>query len=380
MMNRQTILFISLLIVFILSSCKTSFVRNKEAHQDDAKMESAILEQAQIKETVYASAETDPVKSLSVDDDAADDPAIWYNEENPQKSIIYGSDKLNGIHTYSLSGKALQYIQCGKINNIDVRQNIKWGNKKVDLLAGSNRTDNSISIFIIDEETGLIHDSPDYTISLGTFSPYGFCLYRKEGNLYAFANSKSGEIRQLKISNSKADGFSHKMVRKLKLKTQVEGMVVDDQNDLLYVGEEEFGIYIFSAIEDGSKKPKLMKSSTAKNNPKISYDIEGLALLGDDYLIASSQGNFSYAIFDRKKDLYVTSFKIIETENIDGVIETDGIDILSLPLGDKYKSGILVVQDGFNYQNKTKLAQNFKIVDLEPIYKLIEKGNYHEGK
>ena len=53
-------------------------------------------------------AETKPVNSLG---DAADDPAIWVNELNPQQSLIFGTDKRKGIHVYSLDGSELGFSE-----------------------------------------------------------------------------------------------------------------------------------------------------------------------------------------------------------------------------------------------------------------------------
>ena len=65
---------------------------------------------------VYPKNETEPVFSSG---DAADDPAFWYNQKDPLKSVIFGTDKKAGLHSFSLSGKRIQFISSGKINNID---------------------------------------------------------------------------------------------------------------------------------------------------------------------------------------------------------------------------------------------------------------------
>ena len=62
--------------------------------------------------------ETESVSSLG---DAADDPAIWFNQANPTKSLIFGTDKRKGIHVYDLYGKELSFSELGATNNIDLR-------------------------------------------------------------------------------------------------------------------------------------------------------------------------------------------------------------------------------------------------------------------
>jgi 3-phytase len=362
-----------LFLVFLTSvgliSCAHKFVRNKEAREDVEMYRSAVSAQKKFQHKIKVDIETDPVQVSNIDDDSADDPAIWYNEQDPSNSVVYGSNKLSGIHAYDLGGKQLQYVPCGMINNVDVRNGVKLGGKLVDVLAGSNRTDNSISFFII-REGGKINSEPDFSVGLGEFSPYGFCLYKsKDDQLFAFANSKTGLIKQLKIDLAVDGNLTIDIDRQLQLETQIEGMVVDEDTQSLYVGEEQKGIHIFSASPEGSTKGRLLAGST-EANPNIKYDLEGLALLPPHYLIASSQGNFSYAIFDLESDKYVSSF-VLTSGQVDGVEETDGIEILSLNLGDNFPNGILIAQDGFNFKGDNKAAQNFKYVDLAEIVKLI---------
>ena len=89
-------------------------------------------------------------------------------------------------------------------------------------------------------------------------------------------------------------------------------------------------------------------------------------------LLASSQGNFSYAVFARSGDNeYLGSFKIVESDQIDGAEETDGIEVSPTAFGEKFPSGILVVQDGFNYEGDSLKPQNFKIVDWREIEAIV---------
>jgi 3-phytase len=99
--------------------------------------------------------------------------------------------------------------------------------------------------------------------------------------------------------------------------------------------------------------------------------VEGLALYylpeGEGYLIASSQGNHSYAIFNRSYPHdYLGSFQIIDGE-IDGVTDTDGIDVYNHAFGSIYPSGLFICQDGSNTESTEKKAQNFKMVHWNDI-------------
>ena len=72
--------------------------------------------------TVMAKAETTPVGTA---DDAADDPAIWRHPTDPAKSLIIGTDKRAGIHVYDMTGKAIGFTASPRLNNVDLRSNVK---------------------------------------------------------------------------------------------------------------------------------------------------------------------------------------------------------------------------------------------------------------
>ena len=117
-------------------------------------------------------------------------------------------------------------------------------------------------------------------------------------------------------------------------------------------------------------------ANSSEENPNFKYDIEGLAIYATDsvngYLIASSQGNYSYAVFERQGDnRYIGSFRIVGGQ-IDGVEETDGIDVSNVPLGADYPAGIFVVQDGYNYENEKLVSQNYKYISWEKIEALFK--------
>ncbi len=363
--SREKFILSAFFIATILfSSCKT--IKNTEAVNDANAYKTAKELQLTFTNKVTAHFETSPVKADSPDGDSADDPAVWLNAANPEKSLIFGSNKQFGIHSYDLKGSEKQFVEYAKINNIDIRQNVNLNGATYDILAGSNRTDKSIDIFVINA-SGTIASKPDFQISTGVVKPYGFCLYNNGKQLFAFVNDKDGVIYQIEITKDKDNVFQAQQVRQLKVSSQPEGMVADDAKKLLYVGEEMAGIHVFEAEPQGNIRSFMMGGST-QNNKNIRYDVEGLALLPPHYLIASSQGNFSYAIFDTDTNKYVTSF-VINDGKTDGVEETDGLEVFPHALGTAYPKGIFVVQDGFNFDGTVKQNQNFKVVDLEQIIK-----------
>ncbi|MCB0641558.1 MAG: phytase, partial [Phaeodactylibacter sp.] len=246
---------------------------------------------------------------------------------------------------------------------------------RVDLLGGSNRSDQSVDLFLIDPQSGKLTDIAAASFQVDTTvldDVYGFCFYKNpaSGAAYVFINAKNGRVRQYKLLATEAGKIDLEFKRDMLFESQVEGMVADDARGILYVGEEDRGIWKMSADPKATDQPVFI-SMSGEDNAAIRYDVEGLSLYLQDttgYLIASSQGNFSYAVFERNGDnAYLGSFKILEKGDIDGVEETDGIQAVNVVIDSLYPAGLFIVQDGFNVQGAEAAAQNFKVVDWREI-------------
>ena len=320
---------------------------------------------------IMALDETTPVPR-GVREDSADDPAIWIHPLNSDSSMIIGTDKKGGLAVYNLEGKELFYCDDGKMNNADLRYGFKLAGKTIDILAVSNRANNSVSIYSINFK-GIpkpFHKRPLITEMAGEV--YGLCMYKShyDNKFYVFVNSKEGEIEQWELFPS-GDLVDGKVLRRLKLATQVEGMVADDETSTLFVGEEKTGIWKFNAEPYASAEGIMLPKSSEATNQNIRFDIEGLTVYsladGKGYLIASSQGNNSFAVFQREiPHNYLGSFRIVDGI-FDGVEGTDGIEVTNASVGKNFPNGLLVVQDGSNKDNGKSLPQNFKLVSWDSI-------------
>ncbi|PBP93918.1 3-phytase, partial [Pseudomonas congelans] len=302
--------------------------------------------------------------------DAADDPAIWVNPKNPALSRVLGTNKKQGLLAYDLSGKQLQALPVGRLNNVDVRPGFMLGNKNVDLAVASNRDRNSLSLFSIDRTSGTLREAGEIATPLAEI--YGVCLFKPaSGELYAFANGKDGSFLQYRLSapDGKAKG---ELVRRFKVDTQPEGCVADDQRQRLFLGEEDVGVWEVDARAD---QPATL-SSVIKVGEVVHADVEGLALYqsdGHDYLLISSQGNDSYVVVDAEPPYALRgAFRVglNAKAGIDGTSETDGIEVTAMNLGGPWSKGMLVVQDG--RKRMPEQAQNFKFVPWAEVMKTLK--------
>lgn len=307
--------------------------------------------------------------------DAADDPAIWVNTENPEKSLILGTNKKGGIHVYNLEGDELQYVKSDCMNNVDLRDGFEYNGQNVVIVAASNCTRNTISLFYIDKSTNLLSDTI-LNIKSSVELIYGLCMYKSHisDKYYVFVNGEKAELEQWELSSEngklKAD-----LVRNFKVSSRPEGMVADDKDGVLFIGVEEEGILKVNAEPEFEFQTNWVNGSNPTDRSLVSSDIEGLALYkieNKTYLIASSQGNFSYAIFEiGETDKYLFSF-VIKDGNIDGAEETDGLELINFPFNDNFPEGMLVVQDGYNFSGDTLKNQNFKYISWEKIHQMIK--------
>ena len=318
--------------------------------------------------TVKAEVQTAPMSRFG---DAADDPAIWIHSKKPQRSLVLGTNKKQGLMVYDLDGHEVQSIPSGNVNNVDVRYGLRLGKKLVDVAIASLRDDNSLAIYAIDRRNGKVTEAGKIPTTLEDI--YGFCMYQPAtddkksfGDIYAIVNDKSGEFQQFLIT-ANGEAIEGKLVRTFHVESQPEGCVANDRTRELFVGEEDVAVWTIGADpDDGTQWREVIRAGDV-----VVDDIEGVAIYHgqqQDYLVISSQGNDSYVVLDAVAPYKVRgNFRIdLNAEkNIDGVSETDGLEVTHHNLGKRFSEGLLVVQDGHKVMPET--PQNFKYVSWKHI-------------
>jgi 3-phytase len=323
---------------------------------------------------VHPLTETIPVET---DGDSADDPAIWVDRNDPTRSIVIGTQKQSGLYVYDLQGRVLQFLPDGRMNNVDVRDNFRLGSQSVSLVAASNRTTDGISIYRVDSATRRLIDVADGVQPTGFLDPYGLCMYTsaRTNDTYVFVNGDVGTMRQYRLTDAGNGRVRATQVREIPFASQTEGCVADDETGVLYIGEEDVGLWRISAEPDGGTVPTSF--ATVEANDALKDDLEGIGLYdlggGRGYLVVSSQGNNTYAVFNREgNNEYIGSFAVLAdaARGIDGISETDGLEVLSANLAGPYAGGIFIAQDGRNIAPQE--YQNFKLVPWSVIAEALD--------
>jgi len=318
---------------------------------------------------VHPAVETTPVET---DGDAADDPAIWVDRNDPARSLIIGTQKQSGLYVYDLQGRVVQFLPDGRMNNVDIRDNFSLGTQRVSLVAASNRSDDGISLYRVDGAARRLVNVADGLQTTGMVDPYGLCMYQsaQSGRTYVFVTDSEGPVRQWELVDAGNGRVRANRVRDIPFGTQTEGCVADDATGVLYVAEEDVGLWRVGAEPDAPATP--VSVVTVEANPALKDDLEGIGLydLGDGrgYLVLSSQGNNTYAVFRREGDNeYVGTFAVLadSARGIDGISETDGLEVSSANLGGAFAGGLFVAQDGRNIAPQQN--QNFKLAPWSAI-------------
>lgn len=309
-----------------------------------------------------------------------DDPALWVNRKSPEKSLIFGTVKMaapdGAIQTYTLDGKLLQNIPgVDRPNNIDVEYGIKLGGRLIDIAVATERNQHRLRVFEIIPGLGLkdLAAIPVFEGQSGAEQqPMGIALYRraKDGAVFAIVSRKSGPsgtyLWQYHLHDDGKGQLVAKKVREFgnfSQSKEIEAVVVDDQLGYVYYSDEGAGIRKYHAdpAHPGSAKELALFASTG-----WAGDREGLAIYedkgGKGYIIATDQQhpNSVFHVFSRQGNAgnphdhskEVGSFRA-------GADTTDGIEVISAPLGNEFPQGIFIAMNDSQH--------NFLLVDWRKI-------------
>ncbi|WP_419756872.1 phytase [Anabaena sp. FACHB-595] len=334
----------------------------------------------------------------------ADDPAIYVNATNPDASLVITSVKNAGLRVYDLSGNLLQSVNPGGIryNNVDLQYGFQLGGQSIDIAVASDRQNDKLVFFkinpnpttpgqylenITDSNLGTLFQGAPFAApySSSSRSAYGLALYRSPitNDYYVFVNRRqTGDIAQFKLIDQGNGKIGTQLIRQFTIPTdagidpQTEGMVVDQETGFLYIGQENVGIWKYEAEPNRGNTGRLIDTIKDLGGSYLTDDVEGLTIYygenGTGYLLASSQGENTFVAYTREgNNDYVGSFGVGNNGAIDSVQESDGADVVNVPLGANFPFGLFVTQDGDNQPanivDGENVNANFKLVPWENI-------------
>ncbi len=282
----------------------------------------------------------------------SDDPAIWINKQNPEQSIVFGTDKdeLNGgVYAFDLNGKIIKEKSITNIsypNNVDIEYDfVLTDSTKTDILVFSEREKNQIRMFSVPNmmpmDNGGFKVFEDETDNIMK-RPMGVSLYKnpKNGNISVIVSRKIGPKENYLYQYgliSDSLGIKTELMRKFgdfSGNKEIEAIAIDDALGYVYYSDEGIGIRKYYANpEQGNEELAVFGGEYFRD------DIEGIAIAAYEndkgYIIVSNQQDHTFNFFKRSDNTFVKKLNL-------GTLETDGCEVTTKGLGSKYPNGLFV--------------------------------------
>ncbi|AUP79845.1 phytase [Flavivirga eckloniae] len=300
-----------------------------------------------------------------------DDPAIWVNPKDASKSIVFGTDKNTegAIYAFDLEGKVIESKTIRHLkrpNNVDLEYGFQLNDStKVDVIAFTERERQQIRLFSVPDMKAL--DNGGFPVFTDVKepeanSPMGIALYKspKTQKVYAIVGRKTGPEKGYLYQYdliSDSLGVHAKLVRKFggfSGKKEIEAIAVDDEAGIVYYSDEGHCIRKYHA-----EPLKGDKEIYCFGGEYFKEDIEGIAIAkyqDKGFLIVSNQQAHTFNVFDLKTNTFIKEVNL-------GTKETDGCDVTTMALGDKFPDGLFVSMND---------EKNFFFHDLKKL-KLLEE-------
>ncbi len=332
----------------------------------------------------------------TMDNPDADDVAFWIHPTDSSKSLVIATQKEAGYSIYDVQGQTLADANPGNIrfNNVDVMYGFDLNGTPVDIAVFTDRMTNRFAIYRIQEKAPYIVDITDSgsdelfdAEELGEDTAYGEGVYKSpvSGKFYAFATQNdTWNCAQFELVATAGHTVGWTRVRTITLEAgdddeYAEGFVIDQEYGKAYVAQEGVGIYTFDAEPDGAMHLTLTEDDLLleEGDKGLVADLEGMTIYykdkGEGFVFISSQGNYTFGVFNRTPvgvaNTFLTSFAVVDDMmGIDGVQETDSIDVTNIPLGPVFPHGAFIVQDGMDTTaDPDDTETNFKWLPWEDI-------------
>ncbi|MBT0811288.1 phytase [Litoribacter ruber] len=283
-----------------------------------------------------------------------DDPAIWYNLEDPTSSLVIGTDKgENGcLLVYGLDGHIIREKTVkglNRPNNVDVKQVTINGNS-FSIAAITERGENKLRIFSVPDMEPIDQGGIELFKGEEERAPMGVALYirPRDNAVFAIVSRKLGPsgryLWQYRLDLDKNGNFVGIKVREFgqfSRKKEIEAIVVDDELGYVYYSDEQFGVRKYFA------DPELGNEELAVFAQKgFAEDHEGISIYKvssqTGYILVSDQKAGKFHIFRREgtiRDKHQHNLvKIVQL----AAKESDGSEVVSVNLGPSFPNGLFV--------------------------------------
>ena len=284
-----------------------------------------------------------------------DDPAIWVNEDDPEASLILGTDKNEdgAIYVYDLNGK----IQTDKVvrglkrpNNIDIEEFEFGDGSEIFIAVTTERLTNKLRIFSVPDMLPIDNGGIEVFIGEIDRAPMGISLYKRESDdvVFAIVGRKSGPsdgyLWQYRLDGNPDGTIGATIVRSFGTysgEKEIEAIAVDDEYGYVYYSDEGVGVRKYHADPDQTNEELALFATT-----DIADDHEGISIyktdVGTGYIILSDQQANKFHFFSREgTQQNPHDHQLIKVINA-ACNFSDGSEVTNASLGSLFPKGLFV--------------------------------------
>eukprot|EP01102_Stenamoeba_stenopodia_P007307 TRINITY_DN2044_c0_g1_i1.p1 TRINITY_DN2044_c0_g1~~TRINITY_DN2044_c0_g1_i1.p1 ORF type:complete len:497 (+),score=66.84 TRINITY_DN2044_c0_g1_i1:398-1888(+) len=256
---------------------------------------------------VKASTETTPT-DVSVRR-SLDSVSVWLHPQQPHNTLVItpAADSM-GFSVFDTTGKQLSdFTFKGHLTSLSVEYNFLFGNRQIDILTAVDPTSSTLYVFEI-IPTGVITLLGQFAAMKGATISTA-CTYKnvRTGDLSIFVfGADQGRMEQWEISGKNYDDTANKPIltselkRSIEVGSKVESCIADNERAVVYVYENEIGIWKYGAEPaDGTTRSIMDTKNTTSFGPRRlkhgpNGEIGGMALFharrGRGYLLVTNPG------------------------------------------------------------------------------------------
>jgi 3-phytase len=311
----------------------------------------------------------------------ADDPAVWINPDDPARSLVIGTNKVQGtggLYVFGLDGAVRQVISpLDRPNNVDVEYGLRVGGEPVDIAVTTERKQHRLRVYRITDGNTPLEDisGPEgirvlEDVTGEASEPMGIALYKRPSDdaVFAIVAPKTGGtsdyLAQYRLHDDGTGRVRGTFVRRFGNFSQmgpapgdtgeIEALVVDDALGYVYAADEQFGIRKYHADPD-HRDASLELAVIGRDGYQM--DREGLGIYahpdGTGYLVSVDQlpGGTRLRVYRREgtasdpHDHAEVAHEVLTASD-----STDGLEVVAAPLpGFPRGLAVLMNSEGRNF-------------------------------
>lgn len=246
-----------------------------------------------------------------------DDPAIWVNPQDPQLSLVLGTDKDadGALYVFDLQGR----IQHDKVvrgllrpNNVDIAYGVSLGGEQVDVAVVTERYAHRLRVYRLPDMAPVDGGGIEVFAGERARDVMGIALYTRprDGALFAIVSRSDafapteGYLHQYRLvddGTGQLRGVFTRAFGQWSGDKEIEAIAVDDMLGYVYYSDENHGVRKYHAdpLAEDADEP-LAEFGLAD----FSEDREGISLYeradGTGYIVVSDQQANRFNIYARE--------------------------------------------------------------------------------